>query len=901
MATNKLSSEVFYWDAPRRRLHKRDLFPLQMEINGSTYFVPQWTLKHFKIVDYSGEVKLGEVFAIKPIVKFRDFNIQFDATAIPLHYNEENQELIAIFKDVPEEHKELLKYFSEALSSGDMVNIDNVLRRVDMPVTPASTTLAEVPEKKNKSQKIKRSVFASLYLLMGAGLLLFIVSTLSNSFFRLTIETAFVNSPVIPVQAHNQGSVKDILVTENEVVSLGQPLLILDVSGNDRLPKQYRVDAAKQQAVLYQALIDDNNKKTKYQTNLSQTKVNAAYASLQASTLTRNVKCNRRYATVIDRRNPRKRNAECQIARKKVTAARAKLRASKAYLMSAKQSYKNNAQADDGNKKSVAVLQAKLEQAQQKLKAIENTPESLSGTETIYSPIAGKIIKIVDLKNQYIKKGHLIAVIQKPNSEQFIEAHITHEDATKLRVGNKAIAYSPSLPRDYAMIIEQVDLTSGVILVNNVSLVNNPIDNKKTAKIILKFLDKKSETLLYALPVKLSIEKQNSFTTKIKESIASLFNLFIGEAHADSLLPVRQQSYCSIYTPDPNNCQSATHLFPQNFIDNIKEGKSNANARSAVRKHLLNIDWEKRLLKKANGLLKTSPTPIGKLQSSGITNAKNKALKKTRKALRDAQNTALLALAYYITDKKAYLTQAKKYLLAWAETHQPNGHPINETRLEGFLWAYDLLYCQFNRTEHRKIKIWLLNLQANKHNWKFGPSSGKNNLRTHQLKILLMVDRLLEDEKSLNADRETLRKHIDKNLLKGGISIDYQERDALHYHVYNLEPWLEIALLEPQYLPRVKASYDYLIKQVKDGNIHNQFANSKQKIDRKRAKGGFSYAKKGGSFDTKRITRSVIVFNTQNQEAMDGKMLKYMSTKKARQSLLFHYIRYYLWEIPQNK
>jgi hypothetical protein len=190
----------------------------------------------------------------------------------------------------------------------------------------------------------------------------------------------------------------------------------------------------------------------------------------------------------------------------------------------------------------------------------------------------------------------------------------------------------------------------------------------------------------------------------------------------------------------------------------------------------------------------------------------------------------------------------------------------------------------------------LLNLQTNKHNWKFGASSGKNNLRTHQLKILLMADRLLEDEKSLNNDKETLRKHIDKNLLQEGISVDYQERDALHYHVYNLEPWLEIAMLEPQYLPRVKESYDYLIKQIKDNNIHNQFANSKQKIDRKRAKGGFSYAKKGGSFDTKRITRSVIAFNTLSQEESDKKVLKYLSAKKVRQSLLFHYIRYALWD-----
>lgn len=579
MTKNKPSSEVFYWDAPRRRLHKRDLFPLQMEINETTYFISQWTLKHFKVVNYTDEVKLGQEFTITPIVKFRDFNIQFDATARVLHYNIKNQELIATFKDISEEHQELLQYFSEALNTGDMVNIDNVLRRVDMPVTPASTKLAKIPAKKNKAKKLKRGLFASLYLLVGAGLFLFTIATLYNSFFRLEVETAFVNSPVTPVQAHSQGNIKDILVKNDELVSSGQPLLTLDISDNERLPKQYQIEMAKQQVVLFQALLNDNNDKTASQTHLSQTKVNAAKATLQATIMTRNLKCNRRYASDIDRRNPRKRKAECHVARKKVTAARAHVKFSMAYLVAVKKSYKNNTQAtSEDNKKSTSVLQAKLAQAQQKVKIIENTPESLSGTETIYSPIAGKIIKIVDIKNQYIKKGHLIAVIQPPDSEQFIEAHITQEEATKLQVGNKAIAYSPSLVRDYPLVIEHVDLTNDVISVNNISLFNKYIPENKTAKVILKFVDKESDTLSFALPVKLSIEKQTSFTTRMKDSIASLFNIIIGKAHANDLLPITTSPYCSIYTPEPYYCKNATHLFPQGFIDNLKQLNQSTDA-----------------------------------------------------------------------------------------------------------------------------------------------------------------------------------------------------------------------------------------------------------------------------------------------------------------------------------
>jgi multidrug resistance efflux pump len=903
MAINKLSSEVFYWDAPRRRLHKRDLFPLQMEINGSIYFVSQWTLKHFKIVNYSDEVKLGQDISIKPIVKFRDFNIQFDATATLLHYDAQNQELIATFKEMSEEHQELLKYFSEALSSGDMVNIDNILRRVDMPVTPASMQLAEVP--KTKRQNLKRRLYSSLYLLIGGLLLLFTITTFYNSLFLLKVETAFVNSEITPVQSHSQGSIKTILVGNNEQVSAGQPLLTLDISHNDRIPKQYQLKSAKQQVALYQALLSDNKTRTKHQTRLGQTKLNAAKAALQAATIHRTLKCNRLYATEIDRRNPRKRSAECQIARKKVTVANAKVKASLSYLKAAKKSYKNSTKSNRSSNESFAVLQAKLEQAQQRVDSIKNTPESLLGIETIYSPISGKIINMVNLENQYLKKGQLIAVIQKNNSEQFIEAHITHEEAAKLTVGSKAVAYSPVLARDYPMVVKQVDFTSDVLAMSKLNLFTTYIPKNKNAKVTLKFIDKESETLSFALPVKLSIEKQNKFTNKVKASLANLLDLLMEKAHADTASTTTSPlEYCSIYTPDPLDCRSGTHLFPQHFINQLKAINSKGTKEKTQTKQgnhkksaFLNIEWQQMLLKKANRLLKKPSTPIQHLKSAGITHSNNKSLKKTRAALQDANNSALLALAYYVKGDDDYLKQAKKYLLAWAKIHQPNGHPINETRLEGFLWAYDLLYCEFNQMEHRKIKIWLLNLQRNKHSWKFGPSSSKNNLRTHQLKILLMLDRLLEDEQALNGDKEQLKRHLDNNLQQNGISFDYQERDALHYHVYNLEPWLEIALLEPHYLKKIKVSYEFLIKQIETDNIHHQFANSKQKIDSKRAKGGFSYAKKGGTFDTKRITRSVITFNTL-QQTLDNKIEQHLSEKKIRQSLLFHTIRYHLWNRP---
>ena len=577
MAKQTVSSEVFYWDAPRKRLHKRDLFPLQMEVDGEVYFVPQWTIKHFKLVNYTGSVTLNEAITIKPIVKFRNFNIQFDATAIPLHYNAKKKELVATFKNIPEEHQELLKYFSEALTTGDMVNIDNVLRRVDMPVTPASTKLP--PPSDDTSSKQKRTLYSSLYFALGAILLLFTLATLYNNFFRIDIKTAFISTAIAPVQSHRQGTIKDILVKQNDHVSSGQALLTLDTSDSYRLPKQYKLDAAIQQVKLYEALIDEKKNKNSHQIHLDQTKINTANASLQASIISRNLKCNRAYASQIDRRNPKKRRAECQIARKKVTIALSKLKATKASLHTAK---KANLKGNKNNLTSLAILQTKLEQAKLKVKAIKNTPESLSGIETIYSPVSGKVIKIANLQNQYMKTGQLVAVIQKDNSEQYIEAHIALAEASKLEIGAKAIAYSPLLKRDYPVVLAEINFTDDIINNTNQGLLNSHISKDKTAKLTFKFTDKSSETLTYALPIEVSVEKNLLFSKKIKETLASFIDLIMSKANANS--PVPDSLVNKPSKSIPKECKNAAFLFPEGFIENIKNANKIANGNTSKKK-----------------------------------------------------------------------------------------------------------------------------------------------------------------------------------------------------------------------------------------------------------------------------------------------------------------------------
>lgn len=902
MIENRPSSEVFYWDAPRRELHKRDLFPLQIEIAGKRYTIPKWTIDHFKLVDFPVPLPTNKVFKIKPIIRFRDFNIQFETSAIPLHYDPKKRELIARFKNIPEEHRELLQYFSEALETGDMVNIDNVLRRVDMPVTPASTQL-KTPSV-TQSPKLKRSLFTSAYLLLGSALLLFTLSTFYNKFTHINVESAFVSAPVFPVQSPYPGSIKEMLITKGNIISRGQPLLKLDTSDSVGLPMSYKMDAAKQQVTLFNALIKEKQEKLKNKAVIRKKKLNAAKASLSASVTTRNIKCKHRYASLSDRRNPQKRKAECSAAKRKVAALVNSVASEKESLTAI------NKQVNSSNA-SIQVLQAKLKRAEFKLKTLKDKPHLNFGKETLVSSVSGKVIEVIQDKQQHLNKGQTVALIQKQNTQQFIDAYVTQKQATQLNIGDNGFAISPTLENEVPVIIDKIDFINNNLSTPNKNLFNWNVPSTHTAKITLKFSSSNvsrssKEKLPFGLPVTLNIEKNSaSNTVETNESSDQANQNSASDASTDYghiLFGTAFADNNNVAQSIPTYCKNKQRLFPQSFINNLKGNTEDST--------LSGVLWKKTLLKKANALLNKKPNALKTLHSSGITDANNKDLKQTRIALRDGNNTAILALAFYLSQQEKdsdkgtenqtitnnYLQKAKQNLLAWAKTYQPNGHPIDETRLEGFLWSYDLLTCYFSWEEQKQINAWLIKLQENKQQWKFGPSSSNNNLRTHQLKILLMIDRLLEDKAALKADQALLKEHAKNNLFKNGESFDYQERDSLHYHVYNLEPWLEIALLEPEYTANVNQAYDFLIKQIKSGNIHDQFVNSKQAIDKKRAKGGFKYAKKGGSYKTDKITRSVIAHKTLNQLPLNkDATVAYLSKQKVKQNI-FYFARHYFWK-----
>lgn len=303
----------------------------------------------------------------------------------------------------------------------------------------------------------------------------------------------------------------------------------------------------------------------------------------------------------------------------------------------------------------------------------------------------------------------------------------------------------------------------------------------------------------------------------------------------------------------------------------------------------------------ANRALAADINAIPTLASAGKTDLADRALQASRLAMKDADNAAVLALMFRLTGEKRYFDKTKNILLAWAKTYHPSGNPIDETRLEGLLWAYDLTSEKFTNEDKVLIDTWLKQLREKKREWHFGPLTTNNNHRIHQLKMLLMLDKILKDDAAVNHDLSEIKKYLSINLHDNGESLDYQERHALHYHNYVLQPWLTIELITHQNAEPINKAFNFLINKIRHHDTGNEFVGSKAPIDSKRGKAGFAYAKTGTNFDVSKAAPTILAYYTIRCESTPLDLQQLIDADKPSPWLAFLKARKVLWQMRECK
>ena len=267
----------------------------------------------------------------------------------------------------------------------------------------------------------------------------------------------------------------------------------------------------------------------------------------------------------------------------------------------------------------------------------------------------------------------------------------------------------------------------------------------------------------------------------------------------------------------------------------------------------------------ADRALGEPPHPIDTIRTEGLLAGDPKKTA-TQLALGDMNKMYALALAYRVKGSRKYLKKAGEYLMAWAKTNHSRGDPIDDTNLDRAIEAYDMVKEKLEQTETETIRSWLqATAQAELGGRYYHPDrpSFYNNWHSHRLKIVGEIAYVTGDTVLQGYVVRELKTQLAKNLNPDGSSVDFTLRDALHYHVYDLEPLLKLIIVLQRATgsgyytfssstgSSIKKSVDWLIPYLNGQKTHAEFVNSTVDFDRRRAQNNEAAYKAGTLFAPK--------------------------------------------------
>ncbi len=205
----------------------------------------------------------------------------------------------------------------------------------------------------------------------------------------------------------------------------------------------------------------------------------------------------------------------------------------------------------------------------------------------------------------------------------------------------------------------------------------------------------------------------------------------------------------------------------------------------------------------------------------------------------------------------------------WLGVYKPTGNPIDESNLLPLIQAIDITGPLFTKTQAEKVQSFLKTIISQNDRFfnekKPTNTSRVNNHNTWRLTIKATVAKVLNDQTTLSETRNLFSRHVVDNLIEpsgwkpdpkcsnnasevryGGY--DFRQRDAFHYHVYNLEAFIFTANFIPDMLGEserkaIGNALDFLRPYFTGQKIHREFVCSSVKFDRERAEAGIEECK----------------------------------------------------------
>lgn len=462
-------------ERPSQRLNHRVTAPLYVAWAGETVRAADWSLSGLRLdgVDVRFAGTDGAPFDLTLTLPFQGFDITVTVTAEVVRTVPEIGQVALRFTRVDDRARNLMTHFVDELVRGSMLEVEDTIQRIDVPVTPVSTKPDANPKDQVPVRRwpTKAIVMTLVYLVLGTGVFGYAGLVVYGNFFKLEVETAVVSAPVEVVVAQGDGAIAHVGPAAGGDVAAGDTLITLVDHDLEREIDMARIalgraeaerdraqdllDAEARRMADHLVVADNNRARVATEILALQTRLELAREALA------------RYQTLLAQGyTTAERVADAADA---VADLEGRLEVRRIDFAEFDET-SSNANADDlfdmaRLDQTVDTLGTELRHAERQVGFAADELASLEAHRVrldVHAPFDGRIVRYLRPSGTSVRRGDPLAVVEQ-TGRRVVEAFLNQEEILVVGLGDTATVYLPSLDAQMTATVVGIDRTLGFV------------------------------------------------------------------------------------------------------------------------------------------------------------------------------------------------------------------------------------------------------------------------------------------------------------------------------------------------------------------------------------------------------------------------------------------------------
>lgn len=460
-------------ERPCQRLHHRITAPLWVQWDGATVRAADWSLGGLRLSDVAVDaIAPGDRRTVSLSLPFQGFDVGFAAEIEVVRISADGTAALR-FVSLGDRERNLMSHFVDELVRGSMVEIDDTIQRIDVPVTPVSTKpdpnpAAEIPLRR---LPLKAIVMTTVYLALGLGIIGYVALVLYANFVKLEVETAVVAAPLDVIAAQGDGQLHRMPVAEGETVAQGAVLAtVIDNDLEARIDMARiavdRATAAHDHALAVLAAAEARTADRQAIVHLNLARAEADIRALETLETAADAALSRQEALFADGWATAEALDEARATLADAEAALASRRLDRNEILTLA-SGSNTGQIFD-HMRMLAELDdahADVDRTRREVRLAEAERDALIDHRdrlAARAPFDGRVHSVVRQPGASLLRGDPLVIVER-SGDRFVDAFLNQEEVNQVGLHDPAVVYIPSLDRQLDAQVGRIDRTSGFV------------------------------------------------------------------------------------------------------------------------------------------------------------------------------------------------------------------------------------------------------------------------------------------------------------------------------------------------------------------------------------------------------------------------------------------------------